>query len=121
MLSPLAITWPGRRCATTSDARHEAILPPQVWGDGDPEGVRQRAAEEMIATAEAAKAMGLTVVNGFTGSSIWHLLYSFPPVAPDQIDAGFSDFADRWNPILDAFQKNRRAILTRSASNGNRV
>ena len=50
--------------------------------------------------------MGLTVVNGFTGSSIWHLLYSFPPVAPDQIDAGFSDFADRWNPILDAFQKN---------------
>ena len=96
----------GQAVCDNIDARHEAILPPHVWGDGDPEGVRQRAAEEMIATAEAAKAMGLTVVNGFTGSSIWHLLYSFPPVAPDQIDAGFSDFADRWNPILDAFQKN---------------
>ena len=96
----------GQAVCDNIDARHEAILPPHVWGDGDPEGVRQRAAEEMIATAEAAKAMDLTVVNGFTGSSIWHLLYSFPPVSPDQIDAGFSDFADRWNPILDVFQKN---------------
>ena len=96
----------GQAVCDNIDARHEAILPPHVWGDGDPEGVRQRAAEEMIATAEAANAMGLTVVNGFTGSSIWHLLYSFPPVSPDQIDAGFSDFADRWNPILDVFQKN---------------
>jgi sugar phosphate isomerase/epimerase len=44
-------------------------------------------------------------VNGFTGSSIWHLLYSFPPVAPESIDRGFRDFADRWNPILDTFDE----------------
>ncbi len=94
----------GQAVCDNIDARHQAILPPHVWGDGDPEGVRQRAAEEMKATAEAATAMGLEVVNGFTGSSIWHLLYSFPPVSPDQIDAGFRDFADRWNPILDVFQ-----------------
>ena len=94
----------GQAVCDNIDARHQAILPPHVWDDGDPEGVRQRAAEEMKATAEAAKAMGLEVVNGFTGSSIWHLLYSFPPVSPDQIAAGFRDFADRWNPILDVFQ-----------------
>ena len=94
----------GQAVCDNIDARHQAILPPHVWADGDPEGVRQRAAEEMKATAEAATAMGLEVVNGFTGSSIWHLLYSFPPVSPDQIDAGFRDFADRWNPILDVFQ-----------------
>ena len=94
----------GQAVCDNIDARHQAILPPHVWDDGDPEGVRQRAAEEMKTTAEAAKAMGLEVVNGFTGSSIWHLLYSFPPVSPDQIDAGFRDFADRWNPILDVFQ-----------------
>jgi sugar phosphate isomerase/epimerase len=46
------------------------------------------------------------VVNGFTGSSIWHLVYSFPPVLPGQIDAGFKDFADRFGPIMDAFQEN---------------
>ena len=53
--------------------------PPDVWGDGDPEGVRQRAAERMKDTARAAAQLGVEVVTGFTGSPIWHLLYSFPP------------------------------------------
>ncbi len=87
------------------DERHKLILPPQVWGDGKPEGVRQRAAAEMIATARAAAALGVKVVNGFTGSSVWHKLYFFPPTGQAEIDAGFREFADRWNPILDAFDK----------------
>ena len=56
-------------------------------------------------TARAAANLGVDVVNGFTGSSIWHLLYSFPPVDPTQIEAGFKDFADRWNPIFDVFDE----------------
>jgi sugar phosphate isomerase/epimerase len=85
------------------DRRHQAILPPYVWGDGDPAGVNQRAAEEHNNTARAAQKLGVTVVNGFTGSSIWHLLYSFPPVPPRMIDAGFELLAERFNPILDVF------------------
>lgn len=94
------------------DERHKAILPEALWGDGEPEGVHQRAANEMKATAKAARkffdarpggAPERVVVNGFTGSSIWHLLYGFPPLVPGQIDAGFEDFAKRWTPILDAF------------------
>lgn len=96
----------GQAVCDRIDERHKAILPDRVWGDGDPEGVRQRAAEEMIRTAEAAARFGVKTVNGFTGSSIWHLLYSFPPVLPGQIEEGFADFARRWKPILDAFQKN---------------
>ncbi len=95
----------GQAVCDNIDARHQSILPPHVWGDGDPEGVRQRAAEEMKATARAAANMGLKVVCGFTGSSIWHLLYSFPPVLPSQIEQGFADFAARWNPILDEFDR----------------
>ncbi|MFZ2873425.1 MAG: sugar phosphate isomerase/epimerase family protein [Phycisphaerales bacterium] len=87
------------------DERHKLILPPHVWGDGKPEGVRQRAAAEMIATAQAAARLGVKVVNGFTGSSIWHKLYFFPPTGQAEIDAGFREFADRWNPILDAFDR----------------
>ena len=87
------------------DERHQAILPPHIWGDGKPEGVRKRASKEMIATARAAKRLGVDVVNGFTGSSIWHLLYSFPPVSAAMIDKGYQDFAKRWTPILDQFQK----------------
>jgi len=94
----------GQAVCDRIDERHESILPSHVWGDGDAEGVRQRAAQEIIDTAKAAKALGVDVVNGFTGSSIWHLLYSFPPAPPSMIDAGYQDFADRWIPILDAYQ-----------------
>jgi sugar phosphate isomerase/epimerase len=85
------------------DERHKAILPPHVWGDGDPKGVNKRAAEEMKNTAQAAQKLGVGVVNGFTGSSIWHLNYSFPPVSQKMIDAGYELLAERWNPILDVF------------------
>ncbi|MFO0909597.1 MAG: sugar phosphate isomerase/epimerase [Isosphaeraceae bacterium] len=87
------------------DDRHKVILPSHVWGDGDPEGVRRRAAQEMIDTARAAAKLGVKVVNGFTGSSIWHLLYSFPPVSDAMIDAGYNLLAEKWNPILDEFKK----------------
>ncbi len=87
------------------DERHKSILPPRLWGDGDPEGVRRRAAQEMEDTAKAAKLFGVNVVNAFTGSPIWHMIYRFPPTSDEMIDAGYKDFADRWNPILDEFDK----------------
>lgn len=88
------------------DGRHKAILPARLWGDGDPEGVRRRSAEEIANTARAAKLFGVNVVNGFTGSPVWHMLYPFPPTSQDMVDAGFRDFADRWNPILDVFDQS---------------
>jgi len=90
-------------CDHPIDARHKGIIPSRIWGDGDPEGVRQRAAEEVKKTARAAAAFGVDLVNGFTGSKIWHTLAGFPPVPPEMIEDGYQDFADRWNPILDVF------------------
>ncbi|MGD2143394.1 MAG: sugar phosphate isomerase/epimerase [Anaerolineae bacterium] len=87
------------------DERHKAILPARLWGDGDPEGVRQRCAEEMKNTARAARLLGVDIVNGFTGSSIWSKIYFFPPTGQDVIDAGYEEFADRWLPILDVFEE----------------
>lgn len=95
----------GQAVCDLIDSRHKSIIPDYVWGDGDPEGVRRRAAEEMVRTAQAAVKLGVKVVNGFTGSSIWHYLYSFPPVDPKTIEAGFQDFADRFIPILDEYEK----------------
>jgi sugar phosphate isomerase/epimerase len=95
----------GQAVCDRIDERHKSILPPHVWGDGDAEGVRRRAATEMQNTARAAARLGVKVVNGFTGSSIWPLLYSFPPVSDAMIDAGYRDFAERWNPILDVFDE----------------
>lgn len=107
----------GQAVCDRIDERHKGILPAQVWGDGDPEGVRRRAAAEMTDTARAARRffnlapesvrrnLKRAVVNGFTGSSIWPLVYAFPPNLPRQIEDGFADFARRWRPILDAFDQ----------------
>jgi sugar phosphate isomerase/epimerase len=93
----------GQAVCDNVDSRHKSIIPPHVWGDGKPDGVQQRAAEEIKNTARAAARFGVKIVNGFTGSSIWPFLYSFPPVDPKTIAAGFKDFADRWTPIMDVF------------------
>ena len=92
-------------CDDPIDARHEGILRERVWGDGEPEGVRRRAAEEMQNTARLAARLGVDTVVGFTGSAIWKYIAMFPPVSQEVIDAGYQDFADRWNPILDVFDE----------------
>jgi sugar phosphate isomerase/epimerase len=92
-------------CEAILDDRHKNMVNPRVWGDGDPEGVRQRAAEEMKLTARAAANFGVDTVVGFTGSAIWHYVAMFPPVGDDVIQAGYRDFADRWNPIIDVFDE----------------
>jgi sugar phosphate isomerase/epimerase len=93
----------GQAVCDPIDERHRGVLAPDVWGDGDPEGVRQRAAELMKDTARAAARFGVTVVTGFTGSPIWHMLYSFPPNDWAEIERGYEQFAERWGPIVDVF------------------
>lgn len=91
-------------CDLNNDERSDGFAPGDCAGDADKK--RAWAVETMKQTAIAAKNMGLKVVNGFTGSSIWHLIYSFPPVSEEQIEAGFKYFAEMWNPILDVFDES---------------
>ena len=111
----------GQAVCDRVDARHREIVPERVWGDGDPAGVNARAAEEMKNTARAARKFfdaappggiigtprdrARTVVNGFTGSPIWHAVYPFPPISPAMIDEGYQEFAARWLPILEVFSE----------------
>ena len=92
-------------CDDPIDERHRAIVRERVWGDGEAEGVRQRAAEELMNTARLAQRLGVETVVGFTGSSIWPYIAMFPPVSAERIEAGFTDFAERWNPIMDVFDE----------------
>jgi len=104
----------GQAVCDLIDERHKPILPAEVWGDGQPEGVRGRAAARMVDTARACrrfvdsapKSIGYpAVVNGFSGSSIWHSVYAFPPTDQSFWQRGFDDFAARWTPILGEFDK----------------
>jgi sugar phosphate isomerase/epimerase len=95
----------GQAVCDRIDERHRAILPPEIFGDGDEEGVRARAAERMKDTARAAARLGVQQVNGFTGSPVWHLIYSFPPNDFGDVARAYEDFAERWNPIMDVFDR----------------
>jgi sugar phosphate isomerase/epimerase len=94
----------GQAVCDAIDDRHRGVLPPEVWGDGDPEGVRRRAARRMQDTARAAALFGVEQVTGFTGSAVWPLLYSFPPNDFAAIERGYVEFAERWGPIVDVFE-----------------
>jgi sugar phosphate isomerase/epimerase len=93
----------GQLVCDPNDSRSDMFAPPELAGK--PEEKRTWAVEQMKLSARAAKNLGVEVVNGFTGSSIWHLLYSFPPTTEQMIEDGFKYFAEMWNPILDDFAK----------------
>ena len=95
----------GQAVCDRIDERHKSILPPRIYGAGAQDGVRARAAEEMKNTARAAAKFGVKVVPGFTGSPIWHMVYSFPPNPADYLEKGLAFFAQMWTPILDVFQE----------------
>jgi sugar phosphate isomerase/epimerase len=90
-------------CDPNNDGRSDKFAP-SLCG-GDPDKKRAWAVESMKNTARAAKNLGIKTVAGFTGSSIWHLIYSFPPVPDEMIEEGFRYFAEMWNPILDVFDE----------------
>jgi sugar phosphate isomerase/epimerase len=90
-------------CDPNNDSRSDGFAPKEAAGD--PDKKRAWAIEAMKNTARTAQNLGVKVVNGFTGSSIWHMVYSFPPVTDKMIDEGFEQFARLWNPILDVFDE----------------
>ena len=90
-------------CDPNFDSRSDGFAPAECAGNA--EAKREWAVKSMKAAAQAAKNLGVKVVNGFTGSPIWHMLYSFPPVAPQTIEDGFKFFAEMFNPIMDEFAK----------------
>ncbi|MBQ9873022.1 MAG: sugar phosphate isomerase/epimerase [Thermoguttaceae bacterium] len=86
------------------DQRNLDVIPEYLRSD-DKEQVAKNCAEEMKDTARAAKMIGASIVTGFTGSSIWPYIYSFPPVPQKWIDDGFKLLKERWTPILDVYQE----------------
>jgi sugar phosphate isomerase/epimerase len=92
----------GQAVCDRIDEPHQFLLPDYVWGDGQPQGVQQRAVEEMLATIQAAQKLGVTVLGGFTGSPLWPWVVGYPALSAERVRAGLLEFARRWNPILDA-------------------
>lgn len=95
----LANRWVGHAVSGPVHDRLQPVLPDYVWGDGQAEGVHQRAAEEMMATARAAQKLGLAVLVGGAGLSLQQL--GEPPIGSDALSKALAEFVRQWNPILD--------------------
>ncbi len=84
-----------------ADPRLDGFAPPAVRGK--PAEIRAWAIKEMKRAARAAKALGVGVVTGFMGSSIWKYWYSFPQTTAAMVDAAYKEIVALWTPILDEF------------------
>ena len=92
----------GQAVCDNIDERHKQILPDYIYGDGEPESVRQRAAEEIMKTAKAAKEFGVNVVNGsagtFCGATDSVLLTVFVDQSADCTTGGIINAGDTTGP-----------------------
>lgn len=88
------------------DSRHQGLLPDYVWGDGNPQGVQERAVEEIIAATRAAQKMGVSVLSGFTGSPIWSYVVGYPAPSQSLVADTLRQFSHQWEPILNACEES---------------
>ncbi|MDA8218342.1 MAG: TIM barrel protein, partial [Dehalococcoidales bacterium] len=96
--------------ALTIAREAQLVLGPHDWTtdkwapvQGAEEKIRY-GTERVVKAARAAEALGVPVINGFTGSSVWDKWYNFPPTNEEAYERGWQLFAERWNPILDALR-----------------
>ena len=83
------------------DEAFDGFAPKEVRGKP---AERQRwAVEHLMKCAKASRRLGLTAHPTFSGALAWPFVYPWPQRAPGLIEAAFEELANRWKPILDAF------------------
>ncbi|MDP3447934.1 MAG: TIM barrel protein, partial [Eubacteriales bacterium] len=85
------------------DARHNGFAPSSVANQ--PEKMREWAVQEVKHTIHAAKNLGIKIITGFMGSTIWPYWYSFPQTSQQMVDEGFDEIVKRWTPLFDEMDK----------------
>lgn len=70
---------------------------------GNPKARTEWAVDQMMMVAKASKNLGLTAHATFSGSLLWHTVYPWPQRPAGLVEAGFAELANRWLPILNAF------------------
>lgn len=94
--------------ALSNHAEGQLVLGPldsstDIWFQGSPEEKVKYGIERMKKTAEAAAALEVPVVTGFTGAPNWGAWYIYPPAYEQIYEKGFALFAERWGEIFDFF------------------
>lgn len=72
---------------------------------GNPAARQAWAVEQMRLAARASRRLGLTAHATFSGALAWPYLYPWPQRPAGLIETAFAELAQRWRPILDAFEE----------------
>ena len=72
---------------------------------GNPKARTAWAVETLKQAAKASRNLGLDAHATFSGALIWHTVYPWPQRPAGLVEMGFRELADRWLPILNAFDE----------------
>jgi sugar phosphate isomerase/epimerase len=61
--------------------------------------------DQVLKAAKASKNLGLKASVTFSGALLWPFMYSWPPRPAGLVEAGFTELANRWRPILDSYEE----------------
>lgn len=85
------------------DSQFDSFAPPAVHGN--PAARQAWAVEQMEWAAQASRNLGLTAHATFSGALLWHTAYPWPQRPAGLVELGFATLAERWVPILNAFDE----------------
>lgn len=81
----------------------DGFAPPEVRGN--PKARTEWAVNQLKYAAKASRNMGIDVHATFSGALLWHTVYPWPQRPAGLVETGFKELADRWLPILNAFEE----------------
>jgi len=83
------------------DVMFDDFAPSQVRGN--PKARQAWAVNQLMLAAKASRNLGLKAHATFPGALLWHTMYPWPQRPAGLVEVGFKELADRWTPILNAF------------------
>ncbi|HKK77882.1 MAG TPA: sugar phosphate isomerase/epimerase [Saprospiraceae bacterium] len=87
----------------TYDKQFDNFAPKEVHGK--PKARQEWAVEQVTLAAKASANLGLSASASFSGALVWPFLYPWPQRPAGLVETGFKELADRWVPILNAYEE----------------
>ncbi|MGB3802215.1 MAG: sugar phosphate isomerase/epimerase [Lewinella sp.] len=85
------------------DTMYNAFAPKAA--NNDRKAKMEWGTNQLLLNAKASANMGLTAHPTFSGALLWPFVYPWPQRPAGLVDMAFKELADRWRPILNAFDE----------------
>lgn len=85
------------------DQMFDAFAPAKVHNN--PKARTEWAVQQVIWAGQASRNLGISVHATFSGAIVWPFVYPWPQRPAGLVEMGFKELANRWLPILNAFDE----------------